>query len=131
MPTITNWAELEAQPFGAEFTIGAENTNAIITQIQLTDRAGEPLRKSVSVPFYFAAAANGLTIGTAASGAVAIANSKGLLIASVAKLAGQLVTNSLGQAEISITEAGALTTYIVLVMPTGQLAISGAIVHAA
>lgn len=129
MPTITNWAELEAQPFGATFTVGPEQTNAIITKVQVTGRDGEPLRKSVAVPFYLASAATGLAIGVAASGAVDIANSKGLLIQFVAKLAGTLVTNGNGEAEITITEAGALTSYLVLVLPTGQLAISPAIVH--
>jgi hypothetical protein len=128
---ITNWAELEAQPYGARFTVGAEATNAIITEIQLLDREGTPLTKSVMVPWYIAGTATGLTIGTAASGAVAIANSRGLLIASVTKLAGYLVTNSSGRADISITEAGALTSHLVLVMQSGQLAISGAIAHAA
>ena len=128
---ITNWAELEAQPYGAHFTVGTETTNAIITQIQLLDREGTPLTKSVMVHWYIAGAATGLTIGTAASGAVAIANSRGLLISSVAKLAGYLVTNSSGRADISITEAGALTSHLVLVMQSGQLAISGAITHAA
>jgi hypothetical protein len=128
---ITNWAELEAQPYGAQFTVGAEATNAIITEIQLLDREGTPLTKSVMVPWYIAGAATGLTIGHAASGAVAIANSRGLLISSVAKLAGYLVTNSSGRADISITESGALTSHLVLVMQSGQLAISGAITHAA
>jgi len=131
MATVTNWAELEAQPFGARFVVGAEATNAIITTIQLTARDGEPLPKSVMVPFYISGAATGLTLGTAASGDVAIANSKGLMIQAVAKLAGYLVTNAKGEAEISITESGALTSYLVLVMPTGQLAISPAITHEA
>jgi hypothetical protein len=131
MSTITNWAELEAQTYGAKFTVGAEATNAIITKVQLLARDGEPLAKSVAVPFYIAGAANGLTIGTAASGAVAIANSKGLMIQAVAKLAGTLVSNAKGEIEVSITEAGALTSYLVLCLPTGQLAISPAIVHAA
>jgi len=130
MATVTNWAELEAQPFGARFVVGAEATNAIITTIQLTARDGEPLPKSVMVPFYISGAATGLTLlDPAPDGAVAIANSKGLMIQAVAKLAGYLVTNAKGEAEISITESGALTSYLVLAMPTGQLAISPAIVH--
>jgi hypothetical protein len=131
MSTITNWAELEAQPYGAVITVGAEATDAIITTVRLTARDGAFLPKSVAIPFYIASAANGLTTGTAASGAVAISGSKGLLIQSVAKLAGILVTDADGEARISITEAGALTSYLVLVMPTGQLVISPAIIHAA
>lgn len=130
MTTVTNWAEKEDRAGGAQFTIGAEDTNAIITAIQVLDLDGKPLRKRVMLPFYFSSNAAGSAIATAASGAVAIANSTGLLIASVAKLAGYVVTNTSGQANISITEADGLTTHIVLVLPTGQLAVSGAITHA-
>ena len=129
--TITNWAELEAQAYGAKFAVGAEAADAIVTTVQLLARDGEPLPKSVAVPFYIAGAANGLTIGTAASGAVAIANSKGLMIQAVAKLAGTLVSTAMGEIEITMTESGALTSYLVLCLPTGQLAISPAITHAA
>lgn len=112
------------------FTIGSEAGNAINVAVQLTDSAGADLAVRGSVFAYLTTDANGDAIaGTAPSGGVAI-GTDGLLIPLVAGKAFQLVSEADGDIDITITEAGTATWRLVLVMPDGRLAVSGAITFA-
>lgn len=113
------------------FTIGAEATNVITVSIQLVDRKnGGDIAERVAVQWYLSADANGDAIGTAPSGGTA-AGTDGHLIESVAQLAGTVISEADGDIDIAMTEAGALTNYLILIMPDGKLYASGAITHAA
>ena len=68
--------------------------------------------------------------GAAPSGAVAI-SSKGVIVNSpTAKLVHNVVTNSSGEFDLSITEAGVATWYLCVEMPDGSVARSSAITFA-
>jgi len=109
------------------FVIGSEAGNAINVGVQLNDAAGAPLAVRGSVFAYLSDDANGDTLaGTAPSGGVAI-GTDGLAIPLVAGKAFQLVSEADGDIDINITEAGADTWYLVLVMPDGRRVASGAI----
>lgn len=116
----------------ASFTIGTESGGgAIIVSIQLKDANGKDMAVRTCVPFYFSDDANGdSVIATAHSGAVAI-GTDGVARFITAKKDGFLTSEADGDIDISITEAGAKTAYLVLVMPDGTLKVSGAITHAA
>lgn len=118
---------------GATFTVAAENAGAgtINVAIQVNDGLGNALTSPVALPWYFANDSAGLTPTTTAHDGGSAIGTDGALIESVANLSGILVTEADGDADITITDAGAFTVYLVLVMPTGELAISGAITHAA
>jgi hypothetical protein len=130
MPNFTNGDDqsVKIKPI---FTIGAEAADVITVSIQLVDRQnGGEITEHVGLMWYLSADANGNAIGTAPSGGTA-AGTDGLLIEWTANLAGMVISEADGDIDIAMTEAGALTNYLVLVMPDGKLYVSGAITHAA
>lgn len=121
---------LDGAPMGAAFTIGDEDTNAINVGIQLNDGNGAALAVRGSVFAYLSDDENGDSIAaTAPSGGWAI-GTDGLLIPVVANKAAQLVSESDGDIDITITESSADTFYLVIVLANGKLAVSGAITFA-
>lgn len=122
---------LDGAPFDVDFTIGAEAANVINVGIQLNDAGGSALAARASVFAYLSDDANGDSIAaTAPDGGWAI-GTDGLLIPVVANKAAQLVSESDGDIDIDITESGALTVYLILVLPNGLLVASTAITFAA
>lgn len=114
----------------ATLTVGTQAGDVINVAIQLTDAEGNNLAARASVFAYLSDDANGDSIaGTAPSGGWAI-GTDGLLIPVVAGKAAHLVSESDGDIDVSITEAGADTWYMILVDPTGRLIASGAITFA-
>lgn len=122
---------LDGAPLGASFVIGAEAGDVINVGIQLKDANGDDLAVRGSVMAYLSDDANGdSVVGTAHSGTVVI-GTDGLAIPLVAKKTFLLTSESDGDIDINITEAGAKTAYLVIVLANGKLAVSGAITHAA
>lgn len=115
----------------ATFTIGAEASNIINVGIQLKDPDGADLLESVGLNAYLSSNADGSTVVGTAPTTVAI-GTDGLAIPLVAGKCFLLVSEADGDIDINITlSSGAATYYLVLVLPSGQLAISGAITFAA
>jgi len=115
----------------AAFVIGADAGTTINVAIQLKDSAGADLAVRGSVFAYLSDDANGDSIaGTAPSSGWAI-GTDGLLIPLVAGKAAQLVSEADGDIDITITEAGSDTWYLILGMPDGRLVASGAITFSA
>lgn len=120
---------LDGAPLGATITPGAEDSGTVA--IQLTDGAGADLAVRGSVFAYLSDDANGDSIaGTAPDGGVAI-GADGLLIPIVADKAFQLVSEADGDIDLAITESGADTWYLIIVLPTGKLVASTAITFTA
>jgi len=112
------------------FMVAAEAANVKTVSIQLIDREnGNEISERVTLLWYLSADANGDAIGTAPSGGTA-AGTDGLLIEWTANLAGIVTSEADGDIDIAMTEAGALTNYLILVMPDGKLYASPAITHA-
>lgn len=119
------------QPATITFVVGTESTNAINVTGQVADAAGTDMATVTAFKFYLADDATGLTpSATAPDGGIAI-GTDGALIESVANLSGTLVTEADGDFDITLTETGAATWYLVVVMPNGSLEISDAITFAA
>lgn len=114
------------------FTIGSESSNAITVAIQLRDSTSNAdIESRYSIFAYLSDDANGDSVaGTAPSGGVAI-GTDGLAIPIVAGKAFQLVSEADGDIDLVITESGADTWYLVLVMPDGRLVVSNAITFVA
>jgi len=115
----------------ANFTVGAEATNAINVAIQLLDREnGNEIAERVSLAWYLANDANGDTPSSVAPTGGAAIGTDGALIEWTANLSGLVISEIDGDIDITLTDTGTPTFYLVLVMPDGKLQVSGAITFA-
>lgn len=123
-------ADTYASKLGATFAVGVEGGNAINVAVQITDAAGVDLAVRGSVLAYLSDDEFGNSIiAVAPSGGVAI-GVDGLAIPLVANKAFQLTSEADGDIDLTITEAGVKTCYLILVMPDGRLLASPAITFA-
>lgn len=112
------------------FTVGAEAGNSINVGLQIKDAGGADAAERVALPAYLSDDANGDSVAaTAPDGNVAV-GTDGLLIPLVADKAFLLVSEADGDIDLDIGETGAATWYLVVVLPNGKLAVSGAITFA-
>jgi hypothetical protein len=121
---------LDGAPLDVDFTIGSEAVNAINVGLQLNDAGGSALAVRTSVFVYLSDDANGDSVaGTAPDGGWAI-GTDGLLIPLVTGKAGLVISEADGDIDITITESGVATWYLIVVLANGKLAASGAITFA-
>lgn len=133
----TNWRDTQSSglydsaPTGATLAVGAEGgSDDINVTVQLTNRNGAALAVRGAVHFYLADDANGDTPSAVApDGGIAI-GTDGALIEWVADLSGMLISEADGDIDITLTDSGTPTFYLVVVLPTGLLAASAAITFA-
>lgn len=128
MATVTNWADLEKQVWGATFEIGTETAgDAVTVGVQLLDRDGKAAKWVASLPFYLSSDAAGTT--PVAIPTSITAGTDGGVFCVVAATGGMLVTEATGQVDIVITgDTGADTVYLNVVLPTGAIVTSDAVV---
>ena len=122
---------IQIKTYDVEMTVGAEAANVINVAIQLNDPEGKALSEVGVVDWYFAADAAGLTPLTVAHDGGTAIGTDGALIETVADLSGKMVSEADGDIDIDITDAGAFTAYLVIILPCGGLVISDVITHAA
>ena len=114
----------------AQFTIGTEAANVINVAVQLIDwDNNNPVDEQLSVEWYLSSDANGNALASAPSVGIAI-GTDGLLMEHISNQAGTMVCEADGDIDVDIEDAGTPTMYLVLIMPDGRLAISGAITFA-
>lgn len=123
---------LQVKPIQVVMTVGAEAADVINVAIQLNDQEGKALSEVSALDFYLADDAAGLTPSTSApAGGIAI-GTDGALIETVANLSGTMISEADGDIDINFTNATTTPTfYLVVRLPQGGLAISGAITFAA
>ena len=115
----------------ATFTVGSENTDVIRVTVQLKDRSAANLAIPAGVLAYLSDDSDGSTmVATAPSGGWVIGTT-GIEIPIVAGKAANFICSSSGVFNVDITESGAKTMYLVVVLPLGNLKISSAITFAA
>lgn len=130
LPTLRSNVGVAEKLGDPTITVGAEAVNVINVGVQLKDSAGVNLAVRGAIRAYLSDDANGDSIAvTAPSGGVAI-GAYGVLIPQVAGKAFDLVSEADGTINIDITEAGADTWYLILILPDGRLVASGAITFA-
>lgn len=113
------------------FTVGAEAANVINVVCQAVDADGNDVDEQVALPYYLSADGNGDSIGTVHSTVPAI-GTDGLLVPSGGDsgLTGLAVFETDGDLDIDFEDTGTGTVHLCFVLPTGDVAISGAITHA-
>lgn len=117
---------------GATCTVGAEAANVINVAIQLTDAQGNDLDEVGTVFAFLSDASTGIGIsGTAPVTSVAIGTDGAIIKEHTTKLAWTLQSEADGDIDLDITETGADTWYLVIVLPDGTSVVSDAITFAA
>ena len=114
---------------GATFSIGAESAYAIVVAIQLTDDAGADLAAATAVTILLFDDAAGAAFNT--DNFTVAAGTDGAVAEAVADKVIHAVSESDGDIDLSLTIAGAATTYVAVVLPGGKMAISAVVTHAA
>lgn len=126
---------LAYEPMGALITVGSEAADAIAVTVQLIGPNGKGLTHRASVRAYLSDDAHGdSVVATEPSGAIT-AGVSGLIVpiltgaaaAELAKTHLSLTSGANGKVDISLTNVGAKTVYLILVLPNGGLVASGAI----
>jgi hypothetical protein len=115
---------------GVTFTIGTEAANAINVAMQVTS-GGSDMAEIGVYQVYLSDASTGIGIsGTAPATSVAVGTDGAVIVTQTAKLAWVLQTEADGDVDLTITDTTGATWYMVVVMPDGSLAVSGAITFA-
>jgi hypothetical protein len=115
------------QVAGATIVVGTEVPNDINVTVQLTNAAGTAMATASVVDFYLADDAAGLDRSTVApDGGIAI-GTDGSMTEYAANLAGALTSEADGDIDITFTESGAATWYLVIVLPNKSFVVSAAI----
>jgi hypothetical protein len=126
--------ELQNLHLDATFTIGAEGgggTTINVAVVVKQDKAATAVSSRRVLDVYLSDSSTGAgIIGTAPSSGGAI-GTNGVILASVtANKYYKVLTTAAGLFDITFTEAGAKTFYLVVVMPNGRLVVSSAITFA-
>lgn len=116
---------------GATITVGAEATNVINVAIQLEQPDGTDLATIGVVHAYLSDSAAGDGVSTTApTGGVALGTDGNILVEFTADKIFLLQSEADGDIDIDITDTGTPTFYLVVVLPSGEKVISGAITFA-
>lgn len=114
----------------ATITIGTEGTNTINVAVQLKDANGVAIAEKCGIQAYLSDAATGLGItATAPSSGVAV-GTNGLAIELITDKYFSITTDTSGRIDLTLSEAGVATWYLVLKMPDGTIIVSDAITFA-
>lgn len=117
-------------PMNGSSTIGTETANTINVSITLKDQRGQALGEKAAVEAYLSDVSTGLGVtATGPSGGWAI-GTNGALIPRVTSKSALFVCNASGAVDVTLTETGTPTWYLVIVLANGRLLISGAITFA-
>lgn len=120
---------LDNQVASVTFVVGADVGDDVNVALQFNDAAGVAMATPVCVPWYFSSDALGLDPLTVAHDGGTVIGTDGALIEMVANLSGLMISEADGDLDIDVTDAGAFTAYLVVILPTGELAISAVLTH--
>ena len=112
--------------YTATFTIADQSAETRLVTIQFKDWAGNNLEVPVSVLCYTASNATGLT-PAALGDAELLEATYGKINILLSKTVFQLISNAAGKIDVTVTENGIDTYYLVLVLPNGKLVVSDAL----
>jgi hypothetical protein len=118
------------QPASVTFVVGTEGSNIINIAGTVKDAAGAAMAVPCALPCYLADDSAGLDPSTVAPSVGMAIGTDGALIEWTANLSGMLITEADGTFDIDITDVTTPTFYLVVILPNGLLAISGAITFA-
>ena len=111
----------QVDPASCTITAAAGAANVSTVTVQLKDGAGTNMARSIRFSVYKSSAADGLTLGAAASTGWSVV-SGGLSLQNAAAITTQLVamSSATGGCVLSLTDTNKATDYLVLVLPNGN-----------
>lgn len=111
----------QVDPASCTITAAAGAANVSTVTIQLKDGSGTNIARSVRFTVYASSAADGLTLASAASTGFSVA-SGGVSLQNGAAITTQItaMSDATGGCVLSLTDTGKQTSYLVLVLPTGN-----------
>lgn len=115
----------------ASISVGAEDTNVVAVTIQLKDENGDDLTDKAGVYAWLSDDDNGDDIAATAPSAGWAIGTDGLLIPVVADKAAILISEDDGDIDLEVTEAGADTFYLNVLLPNGTVVTSDALTFTA
>lgn len=127
---VASQADLKAGIASASFSIAAEAANAIVVSIQLKRWDGADLDYRGAILGYLSDDANGDSVAATAPNGTVAAGTDGVVSQLVSKKVFLFTSEADGDIDLSIGESGTPTFYLVLILPDGHLAVSGAITFA-
>ena len=123
---------LDNTALDAEITVGTEAQDTINVEVQLKDWNGDNLATYGMVDIYISTNAAGYNIdGKSNIDSELDIGTNGKILVLDAKKYAKVLSSSAGKFDIDIVEAGeSYTIYLVVVLPTGAIKVSGAITFA-
>lgn len=111
----------QVDPASCTISAAAGAANVSTVTIQLKDGSGTNMTRSVRFTVYSSSASDGLTLQGAASTGYSVA-SGGLSLANAAAITTQItaMSSATGGCVLSLTDTGKQTSYLVLVLPSGN-----------
>jgi hypothetical protein len=117
-------------PLLASISVGTETANTINVSITLKDQKGQALGEKAAVEAYLSDVSTGLGVTATGPGGGWAIGTNGALIPRVTSKSALLVCNTAGLVDITLTETGTPTWYLVIILANGRPVISGAITFA-
>ncbi len=111
----------QVDPASCTITAAAGAANTSTVTVQLKDGSGTNMARSIKFTVYSSSAADGLTLQSAASTGYSVA-SGGLSLANGTAVTTQItaMSSATGGCVLSLLDTAKLTSYLVLVLPTGN-----------
>jgi len=113
------------------FVVAEVDTSKWNVNIQLVDLAGQPVLKSMVLEVYMSSDPDDIIPSGATSWAITAAGAGTLVLDTTAGEIATFQTDAEGKLDITLTETGALTSYMIAKLPNGELSVSDLITFVA
>tara|TARA_R110000803_G_scaffold205530_4_gene272280 strand:+ start:4034 stop:4639 length:606 start_codon:yes stop_codon:yes gene_type:complete len=123
--------KIKGGAFGVTFVVGAPHTSLVNVAMQLTDETGADCAEVCAVDIILFADAAGISVSATTLDSIAI-GVDGLLLQIVANQMYRCTSEADGDIDIDFTDATSTDTlYVGVILPSGKIAISGAVTFTA
>ena len=125
---LSNGLEVTSPAVDATITVGAENTDVRLIEIQLKNAKGQNIDFVEVVDLIVFGDCGGLSFSAGGSTGLAI-GTDGALLAVVAKKIFKCTTEATGHADFTWTDTGTAAAFLGVVLPNGRVVVSSAMTN--
>ncbi len=116
---------------GVTMSVSADVGNAVTITGQAVDANGADLAEATQFMYFLSSDAAGQAVSAAPDGGIAMGTDGTMIVEFTAEVVGWFTTEADGDFDIVVTDAGAFTSYLVVMLPSGRRVISDVITHGA